>query len=688
MTEDFLDVRNHSFFRVAVISPRVHLGNPMACAQEHLALIKKVAQQGAQYILCPELGLKGGYSLGDLHFQQTLNSASLNALRYLINETGHLNVLITVGTGLQFDYFNLNCAVTFCGHRVLAIVAKEYLPNEGEFYEERHWATSRQLPFKSVVLLEQKVPIGDDIIIDCKAHPGVKIYTPVCEADWVPVPTSGFATLNGATIIANVSASNVTIGKDEYRENLFKAASGRNNGAYLYTSAGFGESTSDHSWDGHMFIAERGAIKKSGERYSTEGTYIISDLDIQMLIADRQRQHSFRANAEKYRDVLQLMPIVSVLNQLGGRSLRPHIYQTLLVEQNLTPFIPISSEQRLKRCREVFHQQSTSLVRRLSVFKPESRKLHLGLSGGSDSTHALTVAIHAMDSMGLPRTNIIAHSMPGFGTSQRTKHNAEALAKAAGVTFRVAEKQIPGSPTKTAVAHLSNEMFKVIGFEYDTSSGKQPVVFENVQAWTRTHILLATAAKEGGIVLGTGDMSELALGWCTLFGDHPLHYGINAGVVKTLILYMIGFTKDVIFQKEPEVQAVLQSILDTDISPELLPLKNGEIAQKTEELVGPFVLHDFFLYYIVRFGFGPRRILRQALHDFEGTKLGDATTIVKWLEFYLRRFFGQQYKRNIMSDGPKIGLVSLNPRGDWRMPSDADVTAWINELEEFKIITV
>jgi len=662
----FLDSRNHDFFRVAVISPLVHLGDPMACAKEHAILFKKVYEQGTQYAMGPELGLSGGYSLGDLHLQQVIVEQSLQALAWLIRELAETRMVVTVGMGLVVDGVPVNVEVTFCQHKLLKATIKDHLPNEREFYEERYW--SDFLVPEEIKILNQVVPIGDKVILKCTKHPGVMIYNPICEADWAPVPMSGFAALAGATIIGNVSASNITIGKDEFRELLLGATSGRHNSAYLYSSAGFGESTSDHAWDGHTFIYFRGGLKKRGDRYSDHGASVVADIDIPMLLSDRRTQHSFRENIKTWQDVVKQFRIVETGVKLGIDS-DPKVYQTI-EDPDITrlPFVPISPVQREKRCAEVFSMQKTSLMRRIISLPDQQQKIWLGISGGSDSTHALNIAVAAFDQLGLPRTDIHAITMPGFGTSSGTKTNAVALAEAYGVSIH------EQSVTSACELH-----FKNIGFTVDPALDKQPVVYENVQAWERTYHLLAMAAEHGGFVLGTGDMSEAAIGWCTLFGDFPLHYMINGGVAKTLLLYLIGYARDTVFKDEAKVQEVLQSILDTDISPELQPLVEGKIAQKTESLIGPYVLVDFFLSYMVRFGFKPSRILRLAVHAFKGEY--EYKVIKHWLGVFIRRFFAAQYKRNMASDGPKIGLVSVCQRGDWRMPSDASPQAWLEDLE-------
>ena len=663
--EEFLDVRNHGFFRVAVVSPRVQLGNPDVNARLHLEAIRDVYESGAQYVLGPELG--GMYSLGDLHHNAVAIEGGERFLKLLLEGAKDLPIIVTVGAALHFDHFPVNAAVTFFRGQILAITPKEYLPNEGEFYEERHWAESDDLPFDEATVLGQRVPIGDRIIINCAAHPGAKIYVTVCEADWVPAPMSAYASLAGATIIGNVSASNVTIGKDEYREALFGAESGRYNGAYLYASAGFGESTSDHAWDGHIFVAERGSIVARGERFSLKGTSIVYDVDLGMLVADRRRQHSFRKNGRKWKKELVEFREVAVSEPLGHTT-QPSVYNVLHRNINPTPFVPICPEQRERRCHEVFNMQVTSLIRRLTNFPPEKRLLVLGVSGGSDSTHAALVAASALDRMELPRTNLRFVQLPGYGTSPETDTDAAQLIEALGATRE-----------RYDIRDSCEVVFEDIGHTYDPANTRKDLCFQNTQAWMRMVHLKAYAAKHGGLVLGTGDLSELLIGWCTLFADHPLDYGINAGVAKTLILYLIAYSRDVVFKNDTRVREVLGRIHKRPISPELEHAQGaGNIVQKTEEQNGPYELHEFAAYYMLRFGFSPRKILRMALHTFNGKYT--YAEYRRWLEFFVHKFFQSQFKRNIMADGPKIGLVCLSPRGDWRMPTDADHRPWLADL--------
>ncbi|OQA04892.1 MAG: Glutamine-dependent NAD(+) synthetase [bacterium ADurb.Bin400] len=658
----FFDVRNHGFFRVAAIIPRVHVANPAANLAEHLKEFRKVYDQGACYAAAPELGLTG-YSCGDLFHSEVLQDGALEALSHLLAETSKWDMIITVGVPIAFDGALYNCAVTLHHGQILAITPKSYLPEYREFYERRWFACASELQCDEAVLFGSEVPIiGTRILIRPLAYPGLTIHTEICEDGWVPIPPNTLAALHGATLLVNLSASNDTIGKSEYREQLVLGSSARNLAAQIYVAAGYGESTTDVAWGGDAKIAERGGLLVSSERFVRGGTSIITDIDVPILVQERIRQSSFRQNAlafsTDFRDIF-------VPGQLGLDSERAVVYNKLLRKVDPFPFVPSDPVKRDARCREVFMIQATSLARRLETLPPHMRKVFVGISGGQDSTQSLLVAAHAMDYLGLPRTNIVGITMPGFGTSVETRSDAVDLIRAVGATFH----EIP-------ITELSNRMFDAI--DYDPEARNYDTTYENVQAWMRFQVLLAQSSKDKGIVLGTGDLSELIAGWCTMFGDHSSHYNVNGGVPKTLITYLINWAAGVIFANEPEVQAVLGNIVDRDISPELLPLKEGKIAQKTEEKIGPYALRDFFAYWSIRFGFAPSKVARLACQAFDGVY--DLPTIKRWMDDYVSRFFDSQFKRNCLPEGPKVGLVCVSPRGDWRMPSDADKALWMADV--------
>lgn len=662
---NFLDIRNHGFFKVAAIIPKVELACPEHNLIEHLDQLNQVAEQGTMYTLCPELGLTG-YSCGDLFHSQELLQSAETALEQLLTVSVKWDMIISVGLPLLVEGAIYNVAVTFYNNQILGVVPKSYPPEYREFYELRHFARASETQVDTINLLGQDVPFGNDIII---THPKYKefcLHTEICEDGWVPIPPSTQAALAGATVLANLSASNITIGKADYRRQLMIGSSGRNIAAQIYCAAGFGESTSDLSWDGDAIIAERGTLLKTSKRFQLNGTHVITDIDLSSIIADRIRQGSFRQNGSDNKKIYRRITIPTS-KLITNSSVVPEVYYKLLRHIEPKPFVPSDPAKRNERCEETFMIQATALANRLKSLPEEMRKVVIGISGGQDSTHALNIAVYTMDLIGLPRTNVTGITMPGFGTTSRTKNNAIELCTALGVTL----KEIP-------ISQIASEVFNAVGHDINEIN----LVFENTQAWSRKLIELATACKFGGIVLGTGDLSELMLGWCTMFGDHASHYGINAGVPKTLISFLIKWTAEVVFEKEPVVQKILLDILATPVSPELLPATGDKITQITEDNIGPYELHDFFGYYFLRFGYQPTKIARLAvaafIHQDRDGKKYSLKDIKYWLEVFLKRFFANQYKRNCLPDGPKVGLICISPRGDWRMPADAESTTWIN----------
>jgi NAD+ synthase (glutamine-hydrolysing) len=660
VADDFLDVRGHGFARVAVCVPEVSVADPAFNAEAHLRLLAAVHAEGAHYAVCPELGLSA-YSCGDLFFQEPLLASTLAALARVAAGTAGWNLLVSVGVPLVLDDLLFNCAVTLYRGRALAVAPKAYPPNYREFYELRWFHPAAHARSTEITLLGERVPFGTDVLVRAEHLPGFVLHTDVCEDLWTPVPPGTIAACSGATVLANLSASNVTIGKWEYRQQLVRGSAAKNLAVQLYSAAGFGESTADLAWDGHGLVAERGELVAETRRFALQGEAVTVDVDLRALLEDRLRQGSWGQSAATWARPLRT---VSVAGADDGRD--PAVFRTLRRRIEPRPFVPADPALRDLRCRETFLIKATSLARRLVSLPEGMRRVVIGVSGGQDSTEALLVAAHAMDLLGLPRTRIVAVTMPGFGTSRRTYENACALARALRVTFRELD-----------ITRVAEQVFTTIGHDPKI----EDLTFENVQAWARKFLLFAIASKEHGIDLGTGDLTELALGWATYGGDHMSHYGVNAGVPKTLVSYLIRWAADVIFKDEPDVATVLRSILDTPISPELLRLgTTGEIVQRTEDVVGPFELHDFFLYYFLRFGFAPRRVARMALQAFEGRyPLGE---IRRWLLVFLRRFFTSQFKRDCVPDAAKIGSGgSLSPRGDWRMPPEASVAAWIAEAE-------
>ena len=659
--DDFLDVRGHGFARVAVCVPQVRVGDPVFNADAHQAVLERVHAEGAHYALCPELGLSG-YTCGDLFFQETLLRTSVEALARLAADTARWNLVLSVGLPLVVDDLLFNCAVTLYGGRPVAVAPKAYPPNYREFYELRWFHPAAEARATEVTLLGHRVPFGTDVLVRATHLPGFVLHTDICEDLWTPVPPGTIAALSGATVLGNLSASNVTVGKWEYRQDLVRSSSAKNLAVQLYSAAGFGESTADLAWDGQGLIAERGEIVAATERFSLGGNAVTVDIDLRALVEDRLRQSSWGQNAAEYGHALRTVDVGDAADA------RPaSLYDRLLRRIEPHPFVPADPARRDVRCRETFLIKSTSLARRLEALPEDGRRVVIGVSGGQDSAQALLVAAHAMDLLGLPRSRIIGVTLPGFGTSRRTYENACTLVRTIGATLREVDIKL-----------VAGEMFTSIG--HDPSVEDR--TFENVQAWARKFLLFSLASREHGIDLGTSDLTELALGFTTYGGDHMSHYGVNAGVPKTLVSELIRWAAEKIFHDEPDVAAVLRGILDTPISPELLRLdRAGEIAQKAEEIVGPYELHDFFLYHFLRFGFGPRRIARMALHAFDGRY--PLATIRRWLLVFLERFFANQFKRDCLPDAPKVGSGgSLSPRGDWRMPADASAAAWLAEAEQ------
>lgn len=664
----FLDIKNHGFVRMAVIVPPVHLADPEANLREYKTMLQRAHDVGVQYAICPELGLTG-YSCGDLFHSEALLRSAREALEKLVNHSRKWsNMMFSVGVPLEHDGMVFNCAVTIHEGMVRAVAPKSYPPEYREFYEGRHFARAAESLSDSIKIGFQDALFGNDILIKWEAVPDFILHTEVCEDMWVPIPPSTRAALAGATVLGNLSASNITIGKSEYRESLVAASSARNLAVQLYSAAGFGESTTDLAWDGDGYIAERGNILARTERFSKECEMAIVDIDLRSLKQDRIRQSSFRQNASDHHPDFRQVSW-GTLPSVHESHMRKNTFQSFVREIDPHPFVPFDPKYRDIRCEETFMIQSSSLARRIDQLS--HKKVIIGISGGQDSTHALLVAVHAMDRLGLPRTDIHCLTMPGFGTSDETRENAIDLMKHLGVTYR----EVP-------IITLSNLIFENIEYipeeHFDEETGKYSLTYENVQAWSRTFMLFAESCEKG-IVLGTGDLSEMLLGWCTYAADHMSHYGVNAGVPKTLISYLIDWAAERIFRSHDMTYRALKCILATDISPELQPLgEDGKITQKTEDINGPYEVHDFYGYWFVRFGFPPSKIVRMALHAFEGRY--DVGQLKGWMKKFIERFFRNQFKRSCVPDGPKVGLTAISPRGDWRMPSDAQASAWLRDL--------
>ena len=646
----------YGFFRTACASPETAVADCKANTDAIIKSITEAAEHKARLAVFPELCITG-YTCGDLFFQRTLQAGAVKSLERIAAETADMNILSVTGLPIASGSALYNCAAAVYKGKLLALIPKTFIPNYGEFYERRHFAPAPS-GIQTITVSDtfSDIPFGTDILIS--GSDGFVLGCEICEDMWVPLPPSTRHSLAGATVIANLSASNEIIGKANYRRMLVKAQSGRIAGAYLYADAGHGESTQDLVFASHNIIAENGSILYESALFT--GTIIYADIDLERLAQERRRMTTYAQSAERaaactagYRTIH-----IDTLTKHNGqvypleRSIDPH------------PFVPSDSAAREERCREVITLQAEGLAKRLRHIHATSAVI--GLSGGLDSTLALLVTCRAFDLCSIPRTGILAVTMPCFGTTDRTYHNACTLASQTGAVLR-----------EISVTDSVRQHFKDIGQDENTHD----ITYENCQARERTQVLMDLANKTGGIVIGTGDLSELALGWATYNGDHMSMYGVNSSIPKTLVRYLVTWFADEAEHADSlELSGVLRDILATPVSPELLRPARGSISQKTEEIVGPYELHDFFLYYVLRFGFSPSKILFLAEQAFS-SKTYSRSCILTWLRSFYRRFFSQQFKRSCMPDGAKVGTVNLSPRGDWRMPSDACASLWLAEID-------
>ena len=645
----------YGFIKTACVSPRLKVADCVFNAEQIVDTAKKAAGNGACVVVFPELSITG-YTCGDLFFQKALQNSAQEQLVSITKKTAKLNSLIFVGLPVARTEGIYNCAAAIYKGRLLALYAKSFLPNYGEFYERRQFTPfepDMETQFISFAGFEN-IPFGTDILIQDSSNPDITIACEICEDLWVPVPPSSRHVLAGATVIANLSAGNEIIGKEEYRRNLVKSQSARSICAYLYANAGMDESTQDMVFAGHNLIVENGTLLAQSSLFSNETIY--ADIDIERLCQERRRTTSFGFSVNNSIFAAGSSSDYTTLYiDLTSKPVRTKDNFSRYIDSH--PFVPNDVEKRTQRCLEVITLQYQGLAKRLRHINCQSAVI--GLSGGLDSTLALLITCRAFDSVGVSRKKITAITMPCFGTTDRTYNNACALARECGVTLK-----------EVRIADSVRQHFKDI----EQNEAIHDVTYENCQARERTQVLMDYANKTNGIVIGTGDLSELALGWCTYNGDHMSMYGVNSSIPKTLVRYLVQWFAD------ENDSAVLRDILDTPVSPELLPPTEGKISQVTEDLVGPYELHDFFLYYLLRFGFSPSKIFFLAKHS-ELSKTYSSTVILKWLKTFYRRFFSQQFKRSCMPDGAKVGTINLSPRGDWRMPSDAMVSIWQQELE-------
>ena len=632
------------FVKVAAGTPGIRVADCAHNAGQIIDLMGQAERQGVKVLALPELCLTG-YTCGDLFLQDTLLQGAEDALERILRETADLELVAAPGLPVRCNNKIYNCAAVIQKGGILGLIPKRYLPNYGEFYEQRWFASGAGLE-GSVELCGQCVDLCPNQLFPCGTMPNLVVGVELCEDLWAPAPPSVELARKGATVILNLSASNELVGKADYRRALVTGQSARLMCGYVYADAGEGESSTDLVFTGHNMVAENGALLAE-RRFATGLT--VSEIDVDRLAYERRRTNTF-PSGQGQPEIWRCGFSLPVEETRLTRSLSP------------SPFVPEDAGDRAQRCDEILRIAALGLKKRLEHTGAPCAVV--GLSGGLDSTLALLITAMAFDLSGRDRKDILAVTMPCFGTTQRTRSNAEILAEELGTGFR-----------EVKIADAVRQHFADIGQSMDDHS----VTFENAQARERTQVLMDLANQRGGLVIGTGDLSELALGWATYNGDHMSMYGVNASIPKTLVRHLVDYVAQ---KRGGKLAQVLRDILDTPVSPELLPPENGQIAQKTEDLVGPYELHDFFLYYAVRWGFPPRKVFRLARYALEGRY--DSQTILKWLENFYRRFFAQQFKRSCLPDGPKVGTLTLSPRGDWRMPSDAVAALWLAGLETLK----
>jgi len=636
----------HGYIKVAALSPKIKVADPKYNGEAIVQHIKEAAAQGAAVMVFPELCITG-YSCGDLFLQDLLLQEAKNQLFAIAEQTAQIHAVVFVGLPLEYMGKLYNTAAVLHRGKVLGIVPKTFLPNYAEFYEARHFTKGMKKTVPVALREGVTVPMGTDQVFICDTVPGLRIAVELCEDVWSPNPPSIRHALAGANLIVNLSASDEVTGKDRYRRDLIAGQSARLVCGYVYANASDGESTQDVVYSGHSLIAENGIVLKEAQRFANQSVY--SEIDVHKLIGERRRMSTFEpADAGEYTVTrFSMEPAKTKLTRYVDPA----------------PFVPGNKADRDKRCEEILAIQAMGLKKRLE--HTGCRCAVVGISGGLDSTLALLVTVRAFDLLQIPHEKILAVTMPGFGTTDRTYENAVHLIQSLGADLK-----------EISICNAVHVHFQDIRQDPQTHD----ITYENSQARERTQILMDIANMNDGIVVGTGDMSELALGWATYNGDHMSMYGVNASVPKTLVRHLVRYFADTC--GEEGLSAVLLDVLDTPVSPELLPPKEGKISQKTEDIVGPYELHDFFLYYILRFGFSPKKVFRLAQIAFDGVY--EPETVVKWLKTFYRRFFSQQFKRSCLPDGPKVGTVAMSPRGDLRMPSDASARIWMDEIEEIE----
>ena len=636
----------NGFVKVAAATPDIRVADVEFNTQNIINVMEEAQKNGAKILVFPELCVTG-YTCSDLFDHSVLLKASRKALLEIAENTSDKDMLVFVGAPLEVNGKLYNVAAAMNQGEIIGFTTKTFLPNYGEFYEMRQFTPGPQT-VREITFEGKKIPFGPQILFQAEGMEELVVAAEICEDVWSPIPPSIQAALEGATVIVNCSASDETIGKDTYRRALISGQSARLISGYIYANAGEGESTTDLVFGGHNIIAENGTVLKESSRYVNEIIY--SELDLQRITGERRKNTTFQPLDE---ETLVRVPFTI-------EETKTFLTRTFPKK----PFVPSNEQTRAQRCEEILTIQAMGLKKRLA--HTNARTAVVGISGGLDSTLALLVTARAFDMLGRDKKDIIAVTMPCFGTTDRTYQNACEMSKKVGATL-----------IEVPIADAVNVHFRDIGHDPEDHS----VTYENCQARERTQVLMDIANKTWGMVIGTGDLSELALGWATYNGDHMSMYGVNASVPKTLVRHLVKYAAD--DTTDEALKNVLYDVLDTPVSPELLPPKDGDIAQKTEDLVGPYELHDFFLYFMLRFGYEPSKIFRIACMTFDGEY--DKETIFKWLETFCRRFFSQQFKRSCLPDGPKVGTVALSPRGDWRMPSDACVAVWMKDLEACRV---
>lgn len=634
------------FIKVAAGTPKIRTADTVYNAERVAELMKMAYQQGASLLVLPELTLTA-YTCSDLFLQETLLEGAEQALSDLLEYSSAFPLVTVIGLPVIYNQKLYNCGAVILQGRLLGVVPKTYIPNYSEFYEARHFMKAPDVNGR-ISLAGQEAPFGSKLLFACDTLKEWVFGVEICEDLWVPQPVSTQHAVAGATLVVNCSASDEIIGKASYRRQMVLQQSARLGIGYVYCDAGDGESTTDMVFSGHNLIAENGTLLQESRLFHNELT--VSEIDVKRLAHERRRMNTYPAvQSEGYE-------VISFHMDKHAVALTRYV--------DPRPFVPSLEDARRERCESIITMQAEGLKKRIQ--HTNCRSLVVGISGGLDSCLALLIAVRAMDLLGRDRHQIYSITMPCFGTTARTKGNAEILSEKLGVTLECIDI------TKSVLQHFAD-----IGQDPECHD----VTFENGQARERTKILMDRANQTGGLVVGTGDLSELALGWATYNGDHMSMYGVNSSIPKTLIRHLVQFEADRV--QDPELRDVLLDILNTPVSPELLPAKDGEISQRTEDIVGPYELHDFYLYYVVRWAFPPKKIFRLACHAFDGCY--DPETILKWMKTFYRRFFSQQFKRSCLPDGPKVGTVTLSPRGDWRMPSDACVALWQQKLENLQL---